>query len=65
MAEWLVRLAEAKTAPPEPGRLSALLLRHGSMTLRYYAPKGTDPQSPHDQDEIYVIASGGAARRTR
>ncbi len=33
-------------------------MRHGSLTVRYYAPKDTDPQQPHDQDEVYVIASG-------
>lgn len=42
----------------EPGRLSALLLRHGSMELRWYAPKRTDEQKPHDCDEIYVIVVG-------
>ncbi|HEX4859168.1 MAG TPA: cupin domain-containing protein [Usitatibacteraceae bacterium] len=49
---------EAGTAPPQPGRLSPLLLEHGSMQLRYYAPRGTDPQGPHDQDELYVIQRG-------
>jgi mannose-6-phosphate isomerase-like protein (cupin superfamily) len=33
-------------------------MQHGSMKLRYYAPRGTDLQTPHDQDELYVIASG-------
>ena len=28
------------------------------MKLRYYAPRGTDAQTPHDQDELYVVASG-------
>jgi hypothetical protein len=30
-------VAEKQTL--EPGRLSALLMRHGSMELRWYAPK--------------------------
>lgn len=51
-------LDEARAAPLEPGRTSALLMAHGSMTLRYYAPKGHDPQKPHGQDEIYIVASG-------
>jgi mannose-6-phosphate isomerase-like protein (cupin superfamily) len=51
-------VAEACRAPNQPGRLSALLLKHGTMELRWYAPKGEDPQTPHDQDEIYVVASG-------
>lgn len=49
---------EAKTAPIPEGRASPLLMEHGSMTLRYYAPKGQDPQTPHGQDEIYIVASG-------
>lgn len=58
--DWLVSLAQAEAASPEAGRLSALLLQRGSMQLRYYAPKGHDPQTPHDQDEIYIIARGRA-----
>jgi mannose-6-phosphate isomerase-like protein (cupin superfamily) len=58
MKDWVVALATAKAAPPSPGRVSALLMQHGTMQLRYYAPKGVDPQVPHDQDEIYIVASG-------
>ena len=54
----LLTLAEARVAPNSPGRRSALLLKHGSMELRWYAPRGEDPQTPHDQDELYVVASG-------
>lgn len=49
---------EARKAPLPPGRRSALLMRHGTMTLRWYAPRGTDPQTPHDQDEIYLVHKG-------
>ena len=35
-----------------------VLLEHGTMELGYYKPDGTDPQEPHDQDEIYIIQSG-------
>jgi mannose-6-phosphate isomerase-like protein (cupin superfamily) len=58
MADWLVRLAAAKAAPIPAGARSALLMTHGTMTLRYYPPKGHDPQTPHEQDEIYIVASG-------
>ena len=58
MQNWVVQLATARSADPEPGRRSALLMQHGTMTLRYYAPRGIDPQTPHDQDEIYIVASG-------
>jgi mannose-6-phosphate isomerase-like protein (cupin superfamily) len=36
------------------------LMKHGTMSIEYYAPKNIDPQTPHKQDEIYVIASGNA-----
>ena len=56
--DWIVDLATAKTAPIPEGARSALLMRHGTMTLRYYQPRGSDPQTPHDQDEIYIVATG-------
>ncbi len=58
MQDWLVTLAAAKAAPIPEGRRSAELMMHGSMTLRYYAPKGEDLQTPHDQDEVYIVQSG-------
>jgi mannose-6-phosphate isomerase-like protein (cupin superfamily) len=30
----------------------------GSMRLGIYAPRGHDPQQPHDQDELYFVLSG-------
>lgn len=32
----------------------------GSMTWEIYAPRGHDPQQPHDRDEIYVVVGGSA-----
>ena len=58
MQDWVVSLTSASQAPIPEGARSALLMRHGSMTLRYYAPRGTDPQTPHEQDEIYIVATG-------
>lgn len=43
----------------QPNRFT-VLMKHGSMSIEYYAPKTIDPQTPHKQDEIYVIASGKA-----
>ncbi len=34
------------------------LLQYGTMIVEYYAPKGSDLQTPHKQDELYVIAEG-------
>ena len=33
-------------------------VRHGTMRAGVYAPRGKDQQAPHDQDEIYIVASG-------
>lgn len=38
--------------------LYAVLLENGSMELGYYKPVGTDDQTPHEQDEIYIVQSG-------
>jgi mannose-6-phosphate isomerase-like protein (cupin superfamily) len=35
-----------------------VLLRQGTLELGFYKPEGTDPQQPHDQDEIYIVQSG-------
>lgn len=55
---WHVSRAAAAAAPLPEGRRSAEILRHGSLEVRWYAPKGADPQTPHDRDEIYIVASG-------
>ena len=28
------------------------------MLVKYYAPRGTDAQTPHTRDELYVVARG-------
>lgn len=38
--------------------LYGVLLRHGSMELGYYRPAGSDKQSPHAQDELYIVQTG-------
>ena len=38
--------------------LYGVLLENGSMELGYYKPVGIDEQSPHDQDEIYIVQTG-------
>ncbi|MDE2967202.1 MAG: cupin domain-containing protein [Chloroflexota bacterium] len=34
------------------------MLRHGTMSVGLYTPHEVDKQSPHDQDEVYIVASG-------
>ncbi len=33
-------------------------IRHGTMRVGIYAPRGSDEQTPHDQDELYIVISG-------
>jgi mannose-6-phosphate isomerase-like protein (cupin superfamily) len=35
-----------------------VMMKNGSMTIEYYAPQEVDMQTPHKQDEIYVIIKG-------
>jgi mannose-6-phosphate isomerase-like protein (cupin superfamily) len=42
----------------ERGFPSFPVLSHGSLLVKVYAPRGNDPQTPHAQDEIYVVARG-------
>lgn len=44
--------------PGPQGERFASLLRHGSMTVEVYAPRGHDLQQPHAQDELYFVQSG-------
>jgi len=37
---------------------TATLLVHGTLKVMLFAPKGSDPQIPHDRDEVYVIVKG-------
>jgi mannose-6-phosphate isomerase-like protein (cupin superfamily) len=53
-----VALAEAREAPLPLGRSSALLLAHGSLEVRFYAPHGIDAQTVHLRDELYIVVSG-------
>ena len=52
-------LKDAQSLMPGPDRDQYdLLLRHGTLELGYYAPRGLDPQSPHTRDELYIVMSG-------
>lgn len=58
MKDWIASLADAKVAPIADGARSAKILTNGSMRLLYYQPRGADLQTPHTQDEIYIVMSG-------
>jgi len=52
----LNRAIEALTDSGDPAY--AVLREHGTLQIGYYQPDKVDPQEPHSQDEVYVVASG-------
>jgi mannose-6-phosphate isomerase-like protein (cupin superfamily) len=34
------------------------LFSHGTLSIEIYKPVGVDHQTPHSQDEVYVVISG-------
>lgn len=58
MTERLTVQKALQAARDSVDGLYGVLLQNGSMELGYYKPVGSDDQSPHDQDEIYIVQSG-------
>jgi mannose-6-phosphate isomerase-like protein (cupin superfamily) len=59
-SDWLFPLQtilDSLPEGPDGGRVS-YAIRHGTMRAGIYAPRTEDPQGPHDQDELYIVASG-------
>lgn len=58
-AIWRATIADMLRRLPTPeGRRSDTAFTHGSMEIKLYAPRGHDPQQPHDRDEVYVVMYG-------
>ena len=60
MEDWpvpLERVLANLQVTPDGKRLN-YPIRHGTMRVGVYAPRGRDPQSPHDQDELYIVIAG-------
>lgn len=51
--------AAAKQRPPD--NLATPIIDSHDVEVEYYAPRGSDPQTPHDRDELYVVATGEAS----
>lgn len=49
--------ALARLPGPNGERFSEVL-KHGTLSVEIYAPRGHDPQTPHTRDEVYVIVQG-------
>jgi mannose-6-phosphate isomerase-like protein (cupin superfamily) len=52
LAEMLARL------PGPQGERYATAFTHGTLRVVIYAPRGSDPQEPHEQDEVYLVVRG-------
>lgn len=57
--KYLSSLGEAVAALNE-SRNFFYPLRHGTMRVGVYAPSGVDDQTPHEQDELYIVRRGSA-----
>jgi mannose-6-phosphate isomerase-like protein (cupin superfamily) len=55
---WRVTVEQASTLLAPEGQRSVEVLSHGTMVVKYYAPRGTDQQTPHTRDELYMVARG-------
>jgi mannose-6-phosphate isomerase-like protein (cupin superfamily) len=44
--------------PDRDGKRALSLLRHGSLELKLSRPRAPNVQTPHEQDEVYVIIRG-------
>lgn len=59
MAAWMESVTEMMNRLPGPkGERYATAIAHGSLKVLIYAPRGGDPQQPHEQDEVYVVVKG-------
>jgi mannose-6-phosphate isomerase-like protein (cupin superfamily) len=73
MKDWLVptdrddllrialrEAAERLVAEPKP---FIVLFERDDISVELFAPRGSDTQQPHDQDEAYIVASGSGMFR--
>ena len=44
--------------PGPRGERFVELFRRGTLTVELYAPRQSDPQSPHTRDEVYSVIQG-------
>ena len=42
----------------ESNGLFTEVFKHGTLSVEFYKPKEVAPQTPHDRDEVYIVASG-------
>lgn len=54
----LEKLPLPATAKWPEGVFDVDAFRNGSMSVILFAPKGKDYQTPHEQDELYIVIEG-------
>lgn len=57
-SDFIVSREHALTKLAALGKEFTTLFMHGSLELEIYKPVEKDTQTPHDRDEVYVVASG-------
>jgi mannose-6-phosphate isomerase-like protein (cupin superfamily) len=58
--DFLSRLPMPPTDRWPEGVFDIEALEQNGLTLEMFAPRGEDHQSPHDQDELYIVIAGSA-----
>jgi mannose-6-phosphate isomerase-like protein (cupin superfamily) len=58
LAATMARLPLPATEEWPRGGWDTEPFRHGSMSLVLFTPRGHDYQSPHEQDELYIVMRG-------
>jgi mannose-6-phosphate isomerase-like protein (cupin superfamily) len=56
--QWKISLQDAAQKLAEIDATFIELFRRGDFSAELYAPENIDPQQPHQQDEVYLVASG-------
>lgn len=56
--DWLISIDDIRKRIAADDKRHSYPIHHGSMRVGLYAPRIHDPQTPHTQDEIYIIAKG-------
>ena len=64
MPEHRLTVPEALARLPGPAAERYVeLFQHGTLSVELYAPRGSDPQTPHTRDEVYVVVQGNGQFR--
>ena len=64
MPEHRLTVPEALARLPGPaGERYVEMFQHGTLSVELYAPRGSDPQTPHTRDEVYVVVQGNGQFR--